>query len=56
MTQTRYSVAQPLCGRRSIGWKGRYRLEGPAFICTDQDTGRVATILGYPTDKLSQIG
>ena len=40
----------------AIGWKGRYRLEGPAFIYTDQDIGRVATILGYPTDKLSQIG
>jgi hypothetical protein len=40
----------------AIGWKGRYRIEGPAFIYTDQDTGRVATILGYPTDKLSQIG
>jgi hypothetical protein len=40
----------------AIGWKGRYRLEGPAFIYTDQDTGRVATILGYPTDKLRQIG
>ena len=36
----------------AIGWKGRYRLEGPAFIYTDQDTGRVATVLGYPTDKL----
>jgi len=40
----------------AIGWKGRYRLEGPAFVYIDQDTGRVATILGYPTDKLSQIG
>jgi len=40
----------------AIGWKGRYRLEGPAFVYTDQATGRVATILGYPTDKLSQIG
>src|SRR6202035_1263473 len=39
----------------AIGWKGRYRLEGPAFVYSDQDTGRVATILGYPTDKLSQI-
>ena len=29
----------------AIGWKGRYRLEGPAFIYADQDTGRVATIL-----------
>src|SRR6201997_3186441 len=40
----------------AIGGKGRYRLEGPAFVYTDQNTGRVATILGYPTDKLSQIG
>src|SRR6185503_13890404 len=39
----------------AIGWKGRYRLEGPAFVYIDHDTGRVATILGYPTDKLSQI-
>jgi hypothetical protein len=39
----------------TIGWKGRYRLEGPAFVYSDQDTGRVAAILGYPTDKLSQL-
>src|SRR5713226_7850279 len=39
----------------AIGWKGRYRIEGPAFVYSDQDTGRVATILGYPTEKLSQI-
>src|SRR5580692_9556283 len=39
----------------AIGWKGRYRLDGPAFVYSDHDTGRVATILGYPTDKLSQI-
>jgi len=39
----------------AIGWRGRYRIEGPAFVYSDRDTGRVATILGYPTDKLSQI-
>ena len=38
----------------AIGWKGRYRIEGPAFVYSDEDTGRVATILGYPTDKLTQ--
>jgi hypothetical protein len=38
----------------AIGWKGRYRIEGPAFIYSDEDTGRVPTILGYPTDKLIQ--
>jgi hypothetical protein len=40
----------------AIGWKGRYRIEGPAFVYSDEDTGRVATILGYPTDKLTQAG
>jgi hypothetical protein len=38
----------------AIGWKGRYRIEGPAFVYPDDDTGRVTTILGYPTDKLTQ--
>ena len=40
----------------AIGWKGRYRIVGPAFIYSDEDTGRVAIILGYPTDKLTQAG
>src|SRR6202035_4325507 len=26
----------------AIGWKGRYRLEGLAFVYSDRDTGRVA--------------
>jgi len=39
----------------AIGWKGRYRIEGPAFVYSDPDTGRVTTILGYPTDKLIRI-
>src|SRR6516164_7383540 len=33
----------------AIGWKGCYRIEGPAFVYSDQDSGRVTTILGYPT-------
>ena len=36
----------------AIGWKGHYRVEGPNFVYIDADTGRVTTILGYPTDKL----
>jgi hypothetical protein len=40
----------------AIGWKGRYRIEGPAFVYSDNDSGRVTTILGYPTDRLAQIG
>ena len=30
-----------------IGWKGRYRIQGPAFVFADNDGGRVTTILGY---------
>ena len=40
----------------AIGWKGRYRIPGPAFVYADNDSGRVTTILGYPTDQLAQIG
>ena len=39
----------------AIGWKGRYRISGPAFVYSDHDTGRVTTILGYPTEKLGQM-
>lgn len=38
----------------AIGWKGRYRIEGAAFVYSDHDTGRVITILGYPIDELNQ--
>lgn len=40
----------------AIEWKGRYRIEGPAFVYADRDTGRVTTILGYPTQKIAQAG
>ena len=39
----------------AIEWKGSYRINGPAFVYADQDTSRVLTILGYPTDKLVDI-
>jgi hypothetical protein len=38
----------------AIGWKGRYRIEGQAFVYSHDDTGRVATMHGYPTAKLTQ--
>ena len=37
----------------AIEWNGHYRIEGPAFIYADRVTGRVTTILGYPTQKLT---
>jgi len=37
----------------AIDWKGHYRIEGAAFVYTERDTGRITTVLGYPTDKLA---
>jgi len=42
--------------RFAIGWMGNYRIDGPAFIYSDRKTGRVTTIVGYPTKKIAQIG
>jgi hypothetical protein len=44
----------------AIGWKSRYRIEGAAFVYSDNDSGRVTTILGYPTrsarrDRLIEV-
>ena len=39
----------------TIDWKGRYRIEGAAFVYMDRETGRLATIHGYPTHKLIQM-
>ena len=38
----------------AIQWKGHYRIEGSAFIYADTDSGRINTILGYPTQKIAQ--
>jgi hypothetical protein len=35
----------------AIDWKAHYHIEGDAFIYTDRGTGRITTVLGYPTDK-----
>ena len=40
----------------AIEWKGQYRIEGAAFVYADRDTGRITTILGYPTQKIAQAG
>ena len=40
----------------AIEWKGRYRIEGSAFMYADRNTGRVTTVLGYPTQKLAHAG
>ena len=40
----------------AIGWKGKYRIDRTAFIYADRDSGRVRTILGYPTQKIARAG
>ena len=40
----------------AIGWKGNYRIDGDAFVFIDNDSARVVTILGYPTDRIAQLG
>ena len=36
----------------AIDWPGSYRIEGPAFVYIDRRSGRVSTIIGYPTHLL----
>lgn len=38
----------------TIGWNGHYRIDGAAFVYSDRESGRVITILGYPTHRISQ--
>jgi hypothetical protein len=40
----------------AVHWPGSYRVEGPSFIYTDRQTGRVMSVLGYPTDLLDSTG
>jgi hypothetical protein len=40
--------------RFAIGWKGKYRIDGDAFVYIDNDSGRVVTILGYPILRIAE--
>src|SRR6201993_2027848 len=40
----------------AIEWKGHYRIEGPAFVYADRDTGRGSAFLGSQTKNLAQGG
>jgi hypothetical protein len=33
----------------TIGWTGTYRFDGQVFVYSERNSGRVRTILGYPT-------
>jgi hypothetical protein len=40
----------------AIGWKGNYHIDGNAFVYIDSDTGRMSSIIGYPTRKIAELG
>ena len=40
----------------AIGWKGNYSIENDMFIYIASDSGRIVTILGYPTRRLARLG
>jgi hypothetical protein len=40
----------------AVTWKGHCRIDGAAFIYLDLVSGKLATILGYPTSKLGPAG
>ena len=40
----------------AINWKGNYRIEGSAFVYLDKASGRIVTILGYPTHRIAEWG
>ena len=42
--------------RFAIGWKGKYRIDGDAFVYSDKDSGRIVTILGYPVRRIAEWG
>lgn len=42
--------------RFAIGWKGKYRIDGDAFVYIDNDSGRVVAILGYPVRSIAEWG
>lgn len=38
--------------RFAIGWQGTYEIMGTAFVYSHAESGRVTTILGYPTRQI----
>jgi len=40
----------------AIEWKDHYRIERPAFVYADRDSGLDTTIISYQTQKIAQAG
>lgn len=41
--------------RYSIGWQGRYQIDGDTFIYQDNRSGRLSAIHGYPVKQLLRV-
>ena len=39
----------------AIAWAGHYRIKGAAFLDHDHGSGRITTIVGYPTDRIAEL-
>ncbi len=37
----------------AVGWRGRYEIQGSAFVFRDDESGRVTAILGYPIREIA---
>jgi hypothetical protein len=40
----------------AIGRKGNYRIQDGAFVYIDRKSGRIITILGYPSAEIGRLG
>src|SRR5215468_4946017 len=40
----------------AIRWKGKYRIDGNAFVYIDRESSRIITIVGYPTRRITEWG
>lgn len=40
----------------AIGWKGSYHIDGEVFLYFDRHSARVVAILGYPVDRIAELG
>jgi hypothetical protein len=39
----------------AIGWQGRYRIDGDAFVYQDNESRRLTAIRGYPIQRLLRL-
>jgi hypothetical protein len=40
----------------AIEWKGSYRVERDIFVYIDGSSGRIVSVLGYPTARIAELG